>query len=87
MQIQKILNYISFWELNCYFDGLPDEVPKEIEHLVPSYKLIAMTILSNDSTLQKLGYIPKKSIYYSMLKRAELKKRGVIKEPFWPKLF
>ena len=54
-------------------NGIPDESPPEISKKVPSYKRIAIALLSNDMQLQELGYEPKKTKYYSMLKRIELK--------------
>ena len=74
---EKIYNYISTWEDRCYPYGIPDEVPNEIFDMVPSYKRIAISILKND--LSDIGIIGKKSEYYSVLKRIELKKRGVLK--------
>ena len=72
---KNILNYIKTWEQRCYFEGIPDEVPLRLQQLnkVPSYKMIAICILKND--LSNLGIIPKKSIYYSMLKRIEIENR------------
>ena len=72
---KNILNYIKTWEQRCYFEGIPDEVPLRLQQLnkVPSYKMIAIFILKND--LSNLGIIPKKSIYYSMLKRIEIENR------------
>lgn len=54
-------------------NGIPDEAPHEICKKVPSYKRIAIALLNNDMQLRELGYEPKKSKYYSMLKRIELK--------------
>lgn len=72
---EQIRQYIEMWEQRCYFKGIPDEAPNEIKHLVPSYKHIALAILSND--LRKIGVTPKKSIYYDVLKKMELSERGV----------
>jgi|688.fasta_scaffold1316916_2 predicted phosphoadenosine phosphosulfate sulfurtransferase len=63
------------WERKCYLNGLPDEVPNELKNLVPSYKLIAITILKNDYALIGLGFQQPKSKVYSMLKRIEISKR------------
>ena len=54
-------------------NGIPDEAPSEIQKKVPSYKRIAIALLNNDMQLRELGFEPKKSKYYSMLKRIELK--------------
>jgi predicted phosphoadenosine phosphosulfate sulfurtransferase len=71
----EINQYIKTWEQKCYFNGIPDEVPIRIDQLnkAPSYKRIAMAILKND--LELIGIAPKKSIYYSMLKKIEIDKR------------
>jgi predicted phosphoadenosine phosphosulfate sulfurtransferase len=44
--------------------------------LAPSYKAICIAVLKNDHSMQSLGYSPKKSKYYSILKQIELKKRN-----------
>ena len=71
----EIEKYIKTWEQRCYFNGIPDEVPIRLDQLnkAPSYKRIALAILKND--LELIGVSPKKSIYYSMLKRIEIEKR------------
>ena len=61
------------WGRRCYLNGIPDEAPKEIFSKVPSYKRIAIALLSNDMQLTQLGYEAKKTKYYSLLKRIELK--------------
>jgi predicted phosphoadenosine phosphosulfate sulfurtransferase len=70
---QIVRDYERTWEGRCYFNGIPDESPDEIRDKVPSYKRIAIALLNNDMQLMELGYEPKKSKYYSMLKRIELK--------------
>ncbi len=74
---EKIARYIQEWSQCGYSDGLPDEVPDELMHenLAPSYKAIAIAILRNDHTLQSLGFTPKISPWYSVLKRIELGER------------
>lgn len=83
----KIEQYIKTWQDRCYLNGLPDEVPSEIDHLAPSYKRIAIAILKNDIPLKSLGFTPKVSEYYNDLKRIELKERGVSLGPVQLKLF
>lgn len=56
-------------------NGLPDEVPDEINHLVPSYKKIAIAILRNDITLKTLGFSVAPCEAYNDLKKIELSKR------------
>lgn len=72
---QRIEVYIREWESKCYSGGLPDEAPKEISDMVPSYKRICIAILKNDITLKSLGFDPPKSKYYSQLKRIEINAR------------
>ena len=74
---EKILDYIQIWENRCYFNGIPDEVPKELEKMnkVPSYKKICIAILNNDYPLKTLGYSPKKSKYYDAYKKIEIEGR------------
>lgn len=75
---KRIETYIKTWESRCYTNGIPDEVPSEIakRNFAPSYKAIAIAILSNDHALQSLGFTPKKSVYYGILKRIEISKRS-----------
>lgn len=68
-------DYVKTWENRCYYNGIPDEVPKEIHKKAPSYKRIAIALLNNDMQLRELGYEPKTSKYYIMLKRIELKEK------------
>jgi predicted phosphoadenosine phosphosulfate sulfurtransferase len=79
---EKIIEYIKTWEQRCYFDGIPDEAPRELEvkNKVPSYRLICIAIMKNDTSLKTLGYGKQKSIYYSELKYIELSKQGKIKQ-------
>jgi predicted phosphoadenosine phosphosulfate sulfurtransferase len=56
-------------------NGIPDESPIEIRDKVPSYKRIALAILTNDHSLKSLGFTPKHSKYYSLLKRIEISAR------------
>ena len=72
---QIVRDYVRTWENRCYLNGIPDEVPKEIQKKVPSYKRIAIALLNNDMQLRELGYEPNTSKYYIMLKRIELQDR------------
>lgn len=74
---QRIRAYIKLWENRCYKSGIPDQADDRLESLglVPSYRRICMAILKNDVSLKTLGFTPKYSNYYSMLKRIELSKR------------
>lgn len=71
--VNEIQNYIDTWEGRCYPE-LPDEAPREIDHLVPSYRKIAQAILSND--VSRIGVTRPVSKYYGMYKRIELSKRS-----------
>lgn len=79
---EKILEYIQVWEKRCYFEGIPDEAPKELEKMnkVPSYKKICLAILNNDYALKTLGFTPVKSKYYDAYKKIELEQRKKIKQ-------
>jgi len=79
MQI-KIKEYIETWSNRCYFKGIPDEAPYEINDKVPSYKKIAIAILENDHNLKSLGYEPIESKYYGILKRIEIEARDTNKQ-------
>lgn len=72
---EKIQEYIKKWEQRCYFEGIPDEVPSDIESMdnVPSYKKIAKAILNNN--LKILGINGKTSKYYSIYKQIELQQK------------
>jgi len=74
------------WESKCYYNGIPDEAPQEIKHLVPCYKKIAIAILKNDYALKYLGFDPPKSEVYNTLKRIEISQRQNFK-PIQLKLF
>jgi predicted phosphoadenosine phosphosulfate sulfurtransferase len=69
--------YISEWKGKGYADGIPDEVPDALMrlNLAPSWKAIAIAILKNDLQFLSLGYPPKKSEWYSALKREEIEHR------------
>lgn len=69
-----IEDYIRTWGNRCYFDGLPDEAPEEIRHMVPSYRRIAIAILKND--IRDLGFQPKESKWYGVFKRIEIDARN-----------
>lgn len=84
---EKIEFYIKTWVNKCYYNGIPDEVPNEISHLAPSYKIICKAILKNDRHLELLGFSRPGCEIYNTLKRIELIKRGVIKPDIQLKLF
>jgi predicted phosphoadenosine phosphosulfate sulfurtransferase len=74
---EKIQAYIEEWESRCYFNGIPDEAPHELEirNKVPSYRKICIAILKNDCALKTLGFTPKKSKYYDAYKKIEIENR------------
>lgn len=76
---EKLKKYIHDWEKNCYFSGIPEEVPNEINHLVPSYKQICIAIMKNDIQLQYLGFSRPKCLIYNELKRIEINNRPTTK--------
>ena len=64
--------YIKFWSDKGYEQDIPDDVPREIDGLAPSYRAIAECILKNDLNLNVLGFERKTSKWYSILKNIEL---------------
>lgn len=74
---QRIRSYIKLWENRCYQNGIPDQADDRLEmfELVPSYRRICLAILKNDFSLKSLGFTPKYSNYYSILKQIEISKR------------
>lgn len=84
----KVNEYIREWENKCYLNGIPDEAPIRLVQLnkVPSYKKICIAILNNDHCLKSLGFEPKKSKYYHILKRIEIDAR-ITNKPKQLKLF
>lgn len=79
---KRIEEYIQAWENQCYFDGIPEEVPNRIEQLnkAPSYKQLCKLILKNDTQFKTLGHTPKKPKEYHILKRIELAERNKPKQ-------
>jgi predicted phosphoadenosine phosphosulfate sulfurtransferase len=79
---KRLREYICKWKNQGYSNGIPDEVPIVLmrNNLAPSYKAIALSILKNNHNLALLGFSGKKSIWYDVLKKEELIKKGKIKE-------
>lgn len=71
----KIQEWETTWISRCYSAGVPDECPNEIRHIVPNWKSIAISIISNDMYLGGIVRRPH-SEHYDAIKRAELIKRG-----------
>lgn len=76
--VEKVGWYAFWWSRRGYRKGLPEEVQGELsdKQLVPSWRAVAVAILSNDVPLQSLGFYGPSSEWYSILKRAELAERG-----------
>ena len=74
---EKIREYIETWEKRCYNKGIPDEAPFELKDKVPSYRSICIALLKNDIHLTSLGFAPKNTKYYSILKRIEIEARPI----------
>lgn len=74
----KVQWYIWFWAVRGYCKGIPEEVPAEVsrKQYAPSWKSIAVAILSNDVALQSLGFSGPYSQYYSLFKQMELAERS-----------
>jgi predicted phosphoadenosine phosphosulfate sulfurtransferase len=79
---KTIINYVYSWTNKGYKNGIPDAAPTRLEQLnkVPSYRQICKAILTNDTYLERLGLSKPKCKVYHEIKKAELIKRGVIKE-------
>lgn len=62
---------MGVWERRCYFDGIPNSLPKGLRATtrVPSYQAIAMAILRNDHNLYSVGFSERESELVSMLIR------------------
>ena len=75
--MKKVAEYIAKWKTMGYSDDIPDEVPDILMQLglAPSYKQIAICILKNDLQFTGLGFTPKCSEWYGVLKRIEISKR------------
>ncbi len=71
---KQCLEYEKMWQQRCYKEGLPDDVPKEIFDLAPSYKKIAIAILKND--VEVLGVTKPACKAYIVLKRIEISARS-----------
>jgi len=59
----------------CYKEGLPDDIGDRLmkSGRIPSYRAIAIAILSNDHALRSLGFSGKTSKYYQLAKNGRLK--------------
>ncbi|MFZ2540967.1 MAG: hypothetical protein WAW75_04235 [Gallionella sp.] len=75
----KVAWYQQFWGLRGYAKDFPEDVPHEVasKQYAPSWKAIAVAILSNDVTLQSLGFSGPQSQWYSFLKQVELSERSI----------
>lgn len=75
---KEVKEYIHKWKQ--VYKEIPDEVPKRLDQLnkAPSYKRVCLAILKNDVSL--LGMKRKKSKYYDILKKIELKEKGKLRQ-------
>lgn len=62
----RVEAYVQSWEGKCYFEGIPDSVSDKLlfSGRAPSYKAIALCILSNDMYLRRLGLSWEKTAKY-----------------------
>jgi len=77
----RVRAYARLWESRGYPEGMPQEVPPELErrNLAPSWRALAIAILRNDHGLISLGGSPPPpSRWYGVLKRMELRERGAL---------
>jgi predicted phosphoadenosine phosphosulfate sulfurtransferase len=66
------MEYIKTWKERCYYNDIPDEIPKKLaaSGRAPSYKSIAICILRNDLLLSGLGFQPKENnALYKQIKK------------------
>lgn len=70
--MDRVAQYVENWKNKGYENDIPDDVPREIDGLAPSYRAIAECILKNDISLHGLGFERKTSKWYSVFKRIEL---------------
>lgn len=84
-----IKKYIEKWEKRCYASGIPDQAPFELEKkgLVPSYRIICISLMKNENNLEALGIKRSKSFIYSEIKRNEIENRKENKKGKQLKLF
>jgi predicted phosphoadenosine phosphosulfate sulfurtransferase len=75
----NIEKYINSWQNKGYPNGIPDEVPIELEKLdsVPYYRKICIALMKNENNLESLGFSRKKTLIYSELKRIEIEQRQI----------
>jgi predicted phosphoadenosine phosphosulfate sulfurtransferase len=81
MNRHDITKWVEIWKSRGYSHDIPDQAPDifEQENMAPSYRRICLAIMKNDIQLQSLGYNREPCQVYNVIKRAELKQRGVIK--------
>lgn len=60
----KIAVYLNWFKVRSYPDGIPDEVPTEIQYKAPSWKMVCKTLLKNDYWCRGLGFSITKSSNY-----------------------
>ncbi len=75
--VERARQYIDTWKARGYPEDIPDEVPHELRKLgvAPSYKAIALALLTNDMNLESLGFTAPVSKWYSAFKRVEIEQR------------
>ena len=73
----KVFKYIDNWKKKGYPDGIPDEAPFQLEKrgIVPSYRMICITLMKNPNNLEALGYAREKCNIYQEIKREEIYNR------------
>jgi predicted phosphoadenosine phosphosulfate sulfurtransferase len=55
---ERVSEYVRTWQLRCYSDDIPDEVPQKVaaSGRAPSWRAVAIALLQNDLHLYQLGY-------------------------------
>lgn len=84
----KILLFVRWWMERGYADGIPDEVPKDIEtaRKAPSWRRVCKMLLRNDYWAKSLGFTQHRSAAYEKYldlmrrRRAEWDMEHVVQE-------
>ena len=73
----KILMFERWWVQRGYPDGIPDEVPADLEakRLAPSWRRVCKALLRNDYWCKGLGFSQHKSAAYSRYQEVMRKRR------------
>ena len=79
---ERIKEYLAVWRSRCYSKDIPDSVPGKVMKSMraPSYQAVAMCLLRNDHKFHGLGFSPKVSDWYGILKAEQIDKEPSAQE-------